>query len=117
MKFIKIKPEVILHFLNQYKWIILIGSLIGLSLILSIAAIAIARNESFTPTTKYAPNAMDSGWYTTLHRECAPGNHKCRVKDAWGHESYFCSSNCTLKPEHLKGEELKEPLPWDLRFA
>lgn len=103
-----------LRFDRGFRSLFILYSLVVLSLILAIAALSIARRDHFTD---YAPDAASSGWYTTLHRECKPGLHRCKVTDAWGHNQYFCSSNCTLKPEHLKGEPLKEPIPWELRFA
>ena len=91
--------------------------LVLLALGLSIWSLVKGYQDHFADVGPYAPDATKSGWYYTFHRECQPGLHRCKVQDPWNHDYYFCASNCTLKPEHLKGTPLKGFIPWEQRFA
>ena len=62
-------------------------------------------------------DAQKTGFYKTFNRKCKPGLNKCVVKNNSGSYHYFCSKDCHLKKENVKGEKIEEPMSWEVRYA
>lgn len=72
--------------------------------------------ESFQNFPK-ASDAYTSGQYDTMGKECAKGTNKCYIKNPEGTYHYFCSKNCEIPEENVKGTKVEEPMDWQVRYA
>ena len=88
-----------------------------IALAIGIAALIITKQENFSTIYPMAGDAQKTGWYRTRNRECKPGLNKCVVKNNSGSYHYFCSKNCNLERENVKGTKVQEPMAWQVRYA
>ena len=74
------------------------------------------ENELMFPK---ASDALDTGEFDTLNRECETGLKKCKKMLNGGNGvTYWCAPHCNDKEMHLTGVPLKESnMSWSTRFA